>query len=75
VGKTQVALELAHRTREKYPQCSVIWMPTNIANVQRAFIDVARKLGIDVTPTDKEDVNVQLLAQPILVGTPLVGGW
>ncbi|XWW96507.1 hypothetical protein V2A60_004482 [Cordyceps javanica] len=57
VGKTQVALELAYRTREKYTQCSVIWIPTNnTARLRQAYIDAAEKLGIDVTD-EKSDVK------------------
>ncbi|KAM3470257.1 hypothetical protein MY5147_006524, partial [Beauveria neobassiana] len=57
VGKTQVALELAYRTRAKYPQCSVIWIPTNnAARLRQAYIDAAEQLGIAVTD-DKSDVK------------------
>jgi putative protein kinase ArgK-like GTPase of G3E family len=27
VGKTQMVLELAYRTREKHKNCSVVWIP------------------------------------------------
>ncbi|KAK8142430.1 hypothetical protein G3M48_008773 [Beauveria asiatica] len=57
VGKTQVALELAYRTREKYTQCSVIWIPANnTARLRQAYIDAAEQLGIAVTD-DKSDVK------------------
>ncbi|KAM0670877.1 hypothetical protein ACQRIU_001272 [Beauveria bassiana] len=57
VGKTQVALELAYRTREKYPECSIIWIPTNnTARLRQAYIDAAEQLGIAVTD-DKSDVK------------------
>lgn len=57
VGKTQVAVELAYRTRAKHSQCSVIWIPTNnIERLQQAYIDAAEQLGI-VVPDDKTDVK------------------
>ncbi|TQW04024.1 hypothetical protein IF2G_08338 [Cordyceps javanica] len=57
VGKTQVALELAYRTREKYTRCCVIWIPTNnTARLRQAYIDAAEQLGIHVTD-EKSDVK------------------
>ncbi|KAK3942068.1 hypothetical protein QBC46DRAFT_84908 [Diplogelasinospora grovesii] len=61
-GKTQVALELAYRTRAKYPRCSIIWVPANnIESLRHAYKNAAKKLGIPVVD-DKTDV-VRLVQQ------------
>ncbi|PVH69399.1 TPR-like protein [Cadophora sp. DSE1049] len=47
VGKTQLALELAYQVRDKYRNCSVIWIPaTSTESLHQAYLDVARQLGI-----------------------------
>lgn len=49
VGKTQVVLELAYRTRVKHPDCTIIWIPVyNAERLQQAYLDAAEKLGIAV---------------------------
>jgi GTPase SAR1 family protein len=58
VGKTQLVLELAYRTREKYKNCSVIWIPaTNIESLHQAYVDVVRQLSIPGWEEDKADVK------------------
>ena len=58
VGKTQLVLELVYRTREKYEDCSVIWIPTiNIENVQQAYLNIAQQLGIPGWEEDKADIK------------------
>ena len=47
VGKTQAALEFAYRTRDKYPHCSVFWIPAlSFESVRQAYLDIAKELGI-----------------------------
>jgi Cdc6-like AAA superfamily ATPase len=47
VGKTQLALELVYRMRDKYKNCSIIWIPaTDMESLQQAYIHVAQQLGI-----------------------------
>jgi len=47
MGKTQIALELAFRTRNKYEGCSVFWIPaTSPENIQQALTNIGRELGI-----------------------------
>jgi CO dehydrogenase nickel-insertion accessory protein CooC1 len=42
VGKTQIALELAYRTRENNPECSVFWIPsTSMEAVEKAFVGIS----------------------------------
>jgi tetratricopeptide (TPR) repeat protein len=58
VGKTQLALELLFRTKQKHPYCSVIWIPaTNIESLHQAYLDVARQLGMPGWEDDKADIK------------------
>ncbi|KAJ6002315.1 Tetratricopeptide-like helical [Penicillium canescens] len=63
IGKTQIALELAYRTREKVPECSIFWIPcTSYESVQQAYVKIAEALGIsDIEPAKmKEQVKAHL---------------
>lgn len=58
VGKTQIVLELAYRIREKYPECSIFWMPaTNTESLQQAYLDVGRQLRIPGLQEEQADVK------------------
>jgi tetratricopeptide (TPR) repeat protein len=58
VGKTQLVLELLFRTKDKHPDCSIIWIPaTNRESLHQAYLDVAQQLGIPGWEDDKEDVK------------------
>ena len=58
MGKTQIALKLAYRTREKYPDCSVFWISaTNAKSLQQAFTDIGQQLGIPSIEDEKADVK------------------
>ena len=58
VGKTQVVLELLFRTRDKDPDCSIIWIPaTNRESLHQAYLEAAKQLGIPGLQDDKEDVK------------------
>ena len=47
IGKTQLALELAYRTRQKYKNCSVFWMPaTDMESLHQAYAHIAQRLNI-----------------------------
>ncbi|EED16135.1 kinesin, putative [Talaromyces stipitatus ATCC 10500] len=47
VGKTQVALELAYRIRDRDKECSVFWIPcTSRAMIEQMFLHIAQKLGL-----------------------------
>jgi nucleoside phosphorylase/tetratricopeptide (TPR) repeat protein len=54
VGKTQIALELAHRVRDQDPTCSIFWIPsTSMEAVEQAFMSISEQLGLqNVTPAD-----------------------
>ncbi|EED24533.1 kinesin, putative [Talaromyces stipitatus ATCC 10500] len=63
VGKTQVALELAYRIRDRDQECSIFWIPcTSHAMIEQTFLHIAQKLGLhDVNPAEvKEQVKIYL---------------
>ncbi|KAE8396152.1 hypothetical protein BDV23DRAFT_193008 [Aspergillus alliaceus] len=63
IGKTQIALELAYRAREKVPGISIFWIPcTSYENVEQAYLSLASSLGItDIKPAEvKEQVKTFL---------------
>ena len=56
VGKTQIVLELAYRTRDHRPDCSVFWVPAaSVETIQQAYLDIGRQLQIQVQG-EKEDM-------------------
>jgi tetratricopeptide (TPR) repeat protein len=58
IGKTQLALELAYRTRSKYKNCSIFWIPaTDIASLHLAYQDIARQLRIPGRDEEKTDIK------------------
>ncbi|KAE8416162.1 hypothetical protein BDV36DRAFT_297402 [Aspergillus pseudocaelatus] len=47
IGKTQIAVELAHRIREHYPMRSVFWIRSlNLKSVGQAFLNIGEQLGL-----------------------------
>ncbi|EED11479.1 conserved hypothetical protein [Talaromyces stipitatus ATCC 10500] len=63
VRKTQVALELAHRIRDRDKECSVFWIPcTSHAIIKQMLLQIAQILGLCVVnPADiKEQVKSYL---------------
>jgi nucleoside phosphorylase/nucleoside-triphosphatase THEP1 len=47
IGKTQIALELAHRLRERDPEISVFWIPcTSYESVEQGYMNIAQITGI-----------------------------
>ncbi|KAL6230205.1 nucleoside phosphorylase domain-containing protein [Aspergillus navahoensis] len=63
VGKTQVALEVAHRIRDQDKECSVLWVPcTSQALIEQTFLRFAEILGLyEVKPADiKEQMKTYL---------------
>ncbi|KAB8234347.1 purine and uridine phosphorylase [Aspergillus alliaceus] len=57
VGKTQVALELAYRIRERDSECSIFWVPCfSYESVEQAYMNIAQTLGIeDMKPAEAKD--------------------
>jgi nucleoside phosphorylase/tetratricopeptide (TPR) repeat protein len=63
VGKTQIALELAYRMRNRDPECSILWVScTSYESVEQDYMSIALKLGItDPKPAEvKQQVKVYL---------------
>jgi nucleoside phosphorylase/tetratricopeptide (TPR) repeat protein len=66
VGKTQVALELAHRIRDQDQEWSIFWIPcTSHAIIEQMFQQIASKLELhDVNPAEvKERVKNYLSSE------------
>ncbi|KAL4766676.1 P-loop containing nucleoside triphosphate hydrolase protein [Aspergillus nidulans var. acristatus] len=63
VGKTQLALELAYRIRDRETECSIFWIPcTSHESVEQTCMTIAQMLGIqDVEPAEvKERLKIYL---------------
>lgn len=58
VGKTQIALEVAHRAREKDGDCSVLWVPaTTPEKFQQSYFRIGQRLGIPGVDANERDVK------------------
>jgi tetratricopeptide (TPR) repeat protein len=56
VGKTQIVLELAHQTRERWPECSIFWIPAiNRESIQQAYREIASELRLESFASENED--------------------
>jgi len=73
IGKTQIALEAAFQVRDRYPDCSVFWVPTvDATSFENAYRKIGQTLGIEGVGDSNADVKM-------LVKTALsrddVGSW
>lgn len=60
IGKTQIALELAYRLREKVPECSIFWIPCiSHESVEQAYLSIASALGVLITEPEKAKEKVK----------------
>ena len=58
VGKTQIVLELAYRTRENHPDCSVFWIhAASMDTFEHAYREIGRLLQIPAIDDQKTDVK------------------
>ncbi|KAL4737696.1 hypothetical protein BDV11DRAFT_171685 [Aspergillus similis] len=60
VGKTQIALELAYRMRDREPECSIFWIPcTSYEAFEQACMSIAQMVGLNgIAPAEvKEQVQ------------------
>jgi tetratricopeptide (TPR) repeat protein len=57
VGKTQIALELAYRRRDREPECSTFWIPcTSYEAVEQGCMSIAQLVGLhDVDPAEVKE--------------------
>ncbi|PKY04544.1 violaceus kinesin [Aspergillus campestris IBT 28561] len=63
VGKTQIALDLAYRMRDRDPECSIFWITcTSYESVEQGYMGIASKLGMTgISPAEvKEKVKTYL---------------
>ncbi|KAI0616951.1 kinesin light chain 3 [Pyrenophora tritici-repentis] len=66
-GKSQLALEVAHRTRQNNKSCSVFWMDASDKDsLFQSYASVAQKLGVLGWDDDQADMNQ--LAKRCVVG-------
>ncbi|KAL4733122.1 hypothetical protein BDV11DRAFT_210457 [Aspergillus similis] len=65
VGKTQIALELAYRTRERDPELSVFWIPCmSYASFEQACMNIAQFVGMQgLKPGEAKDRVKSYLSQ------------
>lgn len=55
VGKTQIAVELAYQARERFPDCSIFWIPAvNSESIHQAYVGMANQLGIGFSEAEKD---------------------
>jgi tetratricopeptide (TPR) repeat protein len=57
-GKSQLALEVAHKTKQNNKSCSIFWMDaSDIDGLYRSYASVAQKLSIPGCDNDQADVK------------------
>jgi tetratricopeptide (TPR) repeat protein len=57
-GKSQLALEVAHRTRQNNKNCSVFWMDASDKDsLYQSYASVAQKLGVTGWDDDQADIK------------------
>ncbi|KZF26958.1 FabD/lysophospholipase-like protein [Xylona heveae TC161] len=62
IGKTQIVLELAYRTMEKRPDCSIFWLPAiSVDAMKKAYLDIGRQLQLP--GLDEKDADIVALLQ------------
>ncbi|KAI3326449.1 kinesin light chain 1 [Xylariaceae sp. AK1471] len=59
IGKTQVALEAAYRVRDRYPDCSVFWVPVvDLTSFENAYREIGQLLQLSGINDNKADVKM-----------------
>lgn len=57
VGKTQIVIELAHRTQDKHPQCAIFWLQaTSAESLQQGFLNIGQQLKL-IKTEDRSDAR------------------
>lgn len=63
VGKTQIALEAVYIFLEKYPDCSVFWVPVvSMATFEKAYREIGQALNLQAVEDGKADVKALVKA-------------
>ncbi|KAI1092369.1 hypothetical protein F5B19DRAFT_492417 [Rostrohypoxylon terebratum] len=58
VGKTQIALEVAYRVYDRFPDCSIFWVPViSMASFENAYREIGKALNVPGIEDDKGDVK------------------
>jgi tetratricopeptide (TPR) repeat protein len=69
IGKTQIALEIAYRVKDNYPDCSVFWIPAmTSASFETAYREIGNRLqteGITEPGADVKTLVKQALSQSL----------
>ena len=67
VGKTQIAIELAYRTMEKRPACSIFWIDaSSVEKFEQAYFEIGELIqipGLDEKRTDVKQIVKHKLEQ------------
>jgi tetratricopeptide (TPR) repeat protein len=72
-GKSQLALELAYRTRQKDKDCSIFWIDaSNTESLHQSFANIAQKLGI---PGWNDDQAYMTQSFAGVARSPKIPGW
>jgi tetratricopeptide (TPR) repeat protein len=73
IGKSQLALELAYRTKDTRKSCSIFWIDaSNIDSLKQSYSHVAR--GLNVAGWDEEQADVQRLVH-VHLNEQTAGEW
>ena len=73
VGKTQLIIELIYRTKEKRPDCTVIWVSaTSTEMLNKAYNDLAK--GLAIAGRDEKDADIKELVR-LYLSTEEAGQW
>ncbi|KAH7215414.1 hypothetical protein DER44DRAFT_820271 [Fusarium oxysporum] len=65
VGKTQIALEAAHRVHDIHPDCFVFWVPAiDAASFENAYREIGQRL--EISGIDDEKANIKTLVKVAL---------
>ena len=62
IGKTQIVLEFAYRTRKKHPDCSIFWIQSSsLDKVEQAFLEIGKLL--EIPDLNNKGADVKTLVQ------------
>ncbi|KAI0506791.1 hypothetical protein F5B22DRAFT_622681 [Xylaria bambusicola] len=58
IGKTQIALEVAYQVRDRYPDCSVYWVPAvDLTSFEMAYHEIGKMHQLSSTCNEKKDAK------------------